>query len=64
MFRTEFSVKNVETSIEEKAVLHTYLTTGSLMIQGRGKYLFYNSNKKDVIERIMKLFSLKSFGKA
>ena len=64
MFRTEFSVKNVETSIEEKAVLHTYLTTGSLMIQGRGKYLFYNSIKKDFIERIMKLFSLKSFCKA
>ena len=54
MLKTEFIVKNVKTFTEEKAVVHTYLTTTCFMIQGKGKDFFYENVMKDFIESIMK----------
>ena len=52
--KTEFTVKNVETGIEKKAVLHTYLTTTFFMIQGKGQEDFFEDVMKMYIEQIMR----------
>ena len=54
MVKTEFRVKNTTTNFDEKAVLHTYLTTSCFMIQGNGKVTFYEKIMKMFIENIMK----------
>ena len=52
--KTEFNVKNVKTGSEKKAVLHTYITTTFLMIQGKGQEEFFEQTMKPYIEKIMK----------
>ena len=37
VIKTEFSVKDVATDFQQKAVVHTYLTKSFFMIQGKGK---------------------------
>ena len=54
MVKTEFTVHNVKTGSEKKAVLHTYITTTFFMIQGKGQDEFYDQVMKLYIEKIMK----------
>ena len=54
IMKTELIVKKVETGSENKAVLHTYITTTFLMIQGKGQEEFFEQIMKPFIEKIMK----------
>ena len=53
MVKTEFLVTDVVTKSSKKAVLHTYLTQNSFMIQGNGKDIFFNSIMKKFMQEIM-----------